>query len=342
MRRESLQIACRHLFPALLAIHQGQCRGREILRRSNAALYNITRLHEDVSPWTAAALWRTLRPKFLEMSVEKLKRSHEEVEAAIRAVPHHSRQTLRSLAAACAIPKTAIVRHLKAVARFKACSSYVKPFLTDDNSRTRMEYAMSFLNPSSSGNHIFPGIYYVYDDEVLALRSAKSKSFITKVMFLAAVARPRYDSGRKQVFDGKIGVWPFVMKAPAARASKNRPIGTILTVPLIVNGDLYEDVVFEKLVPDIKSKFPRSVQGQGIFLQQDNASPHQRVTSKLLESREQFHEAAGPTRTNKTTTRRAELGSGRRARSLITEAHKAHKTDMRAATIVARRAGYLV
>ncbi|ETV83923.1 hypothetical protein H257_04511 [Aphanomyces astaci] len=61
-----------------------------------------------------------------------------------------------------------------------------------------------------------------------------------------------------------------------------------------------------------------------------------------MPDQQQFHEAAGPTRTNKTTTRRAELGSGRRARSLITEAQKAHKTDMRAATIVARRAGYLL
>ncbi|ETV67331.1 hypothetical protein, variant 3 [Aphanomyces astaci] len=106
-------------------------------------------------------------------------------------------------------------------------------------------------------------MYYVYDDEVLALRSIKSKSFITKVMFLAAVARPRYDYGRKQAFDGKIGVWPFVTKAAAARASKNRPKGTILTVPLTVNCNVYEDVVLEKLVPAIKSKFQEAPKGKG-------------------------------------------------------------------------------
>ncbi|ETV78111.1 hypothetical protein H257_08316 [Aphanomyces astaci] len=51
--------------------------------------------------------------------------------------------------------------------------------------------------------------YFVYEDEELAARFCKSKHFITKVMFLAAVVRPRYDFHRKQMFDGKIGVWPF-------------------------------------------------------------------------------------------------------------------------------------
>jgi hypothetical protein len=32
------------------------------------------------------------------------------------------------------------------------------------------------------------------------------------VMFLTAVAKPRYDDEGNCTFDGKIGIWPFVRK----------------------------------------------------------------------------------------------------------------------------------
>ncbi|ETV68359.1 hypothetical protein H257_15680 [Aphanomyces astaci] len=40
---------------------------------------------------------------------------------------------------------------------------------------------------------------------VIPTSRVKSKRFITKVMFLAAVARPRYDFHNKAMFDGKTG-----------------------------------------------------------------------------------------------------------------------------------------
>lgn len=60
-------------------------------------------------------------------------------------------------------------------------------------------------------------------------RTCKSKSFITKVIFLTAVARPRSDPTNGKVFDGKIGTRAFVYNAPAKRNSKNRVAGTIET-----------------------------------------------------------------------------------------------------------------
>jgi hypothetical protein len=42
-----------------------------------------------------------------------------------------------------------------------------------------------------------------------------------KVMFLAAVARPRYDPEGECTFDGKIGMFPFVERVAAKRTSKN-------------------------------------------------------------------------------------------------------------------------
>ena len=50
------------------------------------------------------------------------------------------------------------------------------------------------------------GRYYLEKDEIEPHRQIKSKIFITKVMFLAAVARPRYDTHNNEWFDGKIGI----------------------------------------------------------------------------------------------------------------------------------------
>ncbi|ETV70465.1 hypothetical protein H257_14125 [Aphanomyces astaci] len=125
----------------------------------------------------------------------------------------------------------------------------------------------------------------VYDDEEVAARSVKSKHYITKVMFLAAVARPRYDHHSKMFWDGKVGVWPFVQVSPALRGSKNRPKGTLVTVPQAVDSTVYFDAVLNKDVHAIMAKFPGSVRHGNVFLQQDNASPHHCVTTELLQAK---------------------------------------------------------
>ncbi|ETV73042.1 hypothetical protein H257_12079 [Aphanomyces astaci] len=179
-------------------------------------------------------------------------RTSDEIEAAIRNVLQMQRQTLRSLSAAYGIPMTTIFSHMKKNPRFKARSNYVKPHLTPANIEERLKFAMSFVRPLPSGRHLFNDMhdyvhvdekwfylmkvkrrYYMYNDEEVAARAVKSKRFITKVMFLAAVARPRYDPHGKKEWDGNGGVWPFVQVAPAQRGSKNRPKGAMLSDPLL-------------------------------------------------------------------------------------------------------------
>ncbi|KAF0688357.1 Aste57867_20021 [Aphanomyces stellatus] len=178
----------------------------------------------------------------------KRKRTADEIEQAIKAAPHDDRQTLRGLEVHSGIKKTAIIRHMKKKKKLKAKSNYVKPLLTQANKMTRLRFALNCLLPGPRGTHFFENMnnrvhidekwffltkvkkrFYVYEDEAVALRACKSKRFITKVMFLAAVARPRYDPHRRCVFDGKLGIWPFVKHAAAVRNSKNRPKGTIIT-----------------------------------------------------------------------------------------------------------------
>ncbi|KAH9153421.1 hypothetical protein AeRB84_004326, partial [Aphanomyces euteiches] len=57
--------------------------------------------------------------------------------------------------------------------------------------------------------------YYLAPDEEPPHRTERSKQHITKVMFMVAVARPRWDEATQTWFDGKIGVWPFVIEVPA-------------------------------------------------------------------------------------------------------------------------------
>ncbi|ETV69615.1 hypothetical protein H257_14754 [Aphanomyces astaci] len=130
---------------------------------------------------------------------ENLSERLNKLKATYVQYPHMSRQTLRSLSAASGIPMTTIFQHKKATPRFKLKSSYALPHARQHRSSFEVKRR-----------------YYVYDDEEVGARSVKSKHFITKVMFLAAVARPRYDHHAKKIWDGKVGVWPLVQVSPAA------------------------------------------------------------------------------------------------------------------------------
>lgn len=94
-------------------------------------------------------------------------------------------------------------------------------------------------------------------------------------MFLVALARPRFDAQRNEIFSGKIGVFPFVTLEPAKRSSINRAAGTMETKPITkVNRDVIKMFLIEKVLPAIKEKWPREEFHYPIFIQQDNAKPH--------------------------------------------------------------------
>ncbi|CAM9736686.1 unnamed protein product [Discosporangium mesarthrocarpum] len=78
------------------------------------------------------------------------------------------------------------------------------------------------------------GIYLHPEEDVPKLPRAQNKRFITKVMFLAAVARPRMISDGVW-FDGKIGIWPIVDTVAAMRSNKNRKKGTMMPKPATIN-----------------------------------------------------------------------------------------------------------
>jgi hypothetical protein len=58
-------------------------------------------------------------------------------------------------------------------------------------------------------------------------------------MFLTAVARPRFYEEGNCTLDGKIGMWPFVVRQPAQQESRNCPRGAIATTPINVDYETF-------------------------------------------------------------------------------------------------------
>lgn len=98
----------------------------------------------------------------------------------------------------------------------------------------------------------------------------------SKVMFLcASIARPRYNANGECLFDGKIGMWPFIQRVEAVRTSKQRPTReTMVTKPVSVsNKAKHRESMLQHIIPSIKEKWPHRGD-RNIVMQQDGASAH--------------------------------------------------------------------
>ena len=98
--------------------------------------------------------------------------------------------------------------------------------------------------------------YYLAGNEFLPDRSTPNKRYVSKVMFLAAVAQPRYDFHRKARFDGKIGIWPIIETAPVKRSSANLPAGTLVIQNVTMTREVYVRMLEEKLFLAIRKLWP--------------------------------------------------------------------------------------
>ncbi|ETV68210.1 hypothetical protein H257_15789 [Aphanomyces astaci] len=185
---------------------------------------------------------------------------------------------------------------------FRAHSNAIRPMLTDVNKYCRLKFELNFMAP---GQDMCEMLDYVHLDEkwfYLTLvnrkfylvpgekppeRKCKSKRFITKVMFLTAVARPRLNEDTGVWWDGKIGTWPFVKQAAALRSSVNREAGTIETKVISVTKDVYRAYLLGKVLAALVQKWPS--RGRTIMLQHDNARAHVTTSdAKLQESFRQY------------------------------------------------------
>jgi hypothetical protein len=156
---------------------------------------------------------------------------------------------------------------------FHKVRSYLKPTLTVEQKIWRLEFILQKKDLDFRFNlelyviHVDEKWFYLTenkkiirmhpDDEPYQHRRVQHKSHIGKIMFLSAIGVPhRTEDG--QVFDGKIGIWDFTIKAPAVKNSKNRPKGTIITSPVSVTADAYFNkmVLDDGVLPTIRKNLP--------------------------------------------------------------------------------------
>ncbi|MCH99189.1 mariner transposase [Trifolium medium] len=200
----------------------------------------------------------------------------------MRDIPLKKRTTVRDLSTELNVSLGTLARYIKSK-RIRKHSNAIKPLLTEENKKGRLQFCISMLESSSIDyDPIFKGMYntihidekwfqlkekckkfYLLQDEEDPIRTCKSKNFIPKVMFLAAIARPRFDAQGNVLFDGKIGIFPLVTQEPAKRSSVNRPAGTLETKPIqSVTKSVIRTFLLEKVLPAIKEKWPREEIGR--------------------------------------------------------------------------------
>ncbi|ETV90233.1 hypothetical protein H310_14935 [Aphanomyces invadans] len=196
---------------------------RRLWHRASVDITNLYRPCQDISSRKKGHSGRNLK--------------HESVAQRLKLVPKARRKTFRPIAAAMGMPRFTLHDYyrrgifVKYTMRLKWAMDRVHAVTPDDYAFADMMYVVHVDEKWFFATCVSKS-YYLAPDEEPPHRTCKSKKFITKVMFLSAVARPRWDNDRSEWFDGKIGTWLFTEKVPAARTSKNRPAGTLVTVPV--------------------------------------------------------------------------------------------------------------
>ena len=219
----------------------------------------------------------------------------EEVLREIENVPLNKRRSVRSTAGAMGISKSTIARLIKEK-KLKAFTLSLKPKLSDDHLSARLDPCLSKIDMTSLNgvaglkyttmyNEIHldekwfylvqeGARYYLLCDELPPTKSVQHKSHITKVMFLSAVARPRFLPHDKQWFDGLIGIYPVGDLGAYQRntAGKHRA-GDPKWVDQGMTRERYRSMLLEQVLPDIKAKMPMPANNK-LIIQQDGAKPH--------------------------------------------------------------------
>lgn len=250
---------------------------------------------------TIRDIWKRYKPQIMADeplniqrktgSGRKLKYLPDELQNRIKNVPLQQRRTLRSLSFHSGIDKQTLLRYLSRglIAR---STSNVKPRLTPTNVQARKDYCLGHVEADGCFNDMLMDVhvdekwffvmrvkdkFYLLPDEVdnqdLLHRNCKHKSHIAKVMFGAAVARPRHNPETGEWWHGRVLLSPFVQYEAAQRSSRNRPAGTIITKCVNVNREVYRKWLCDDCVTAAIAQWPDWAP-RHIRFQQDNAKPH--------------------------------------------------------------------
>ena len=261
--------------------------------------------HEDSVLATTTDLWSTINPvddkktnifatRFHERTLGKVY-DRAAVKQQVTTIPLKKRTTYKRLAKELQLSTTTIWRMVREENNLRRHTSSVKPTLTNNNKVQRIEFALTKIDNNSRGplfidmmNEVHVDekwffitknqeTYIMSPDEDEPKRNIKHKGYVTKVMFLCAMARPRYDATKRQMWDGKVGLWPIGHFAPAQRSSVNRPSGTPIWNNDTVDREMYRKFLINDVLPAIVDCWPASEwndENTTIHIQQDGAKAH--------------------------------------------------------------------
>ncbi|XP_057811519.1 uncharacterized protein LOC131025750 [Salvia miltiorrhiza] len=168
----------------------------------------------------------------------------------------------RSLAHGVSCSKTTVWRWIQQ-GLIRAHTSAIRPDLTAPNKLLRLRFSLQALEVDSILRN-------------LRFRSMHNTVHIDEKWFYMTKGthRPLFGPDGEVIFDEKIGIFPFTQKVPAQRASKNRPVGTMVTKSIeSVTKEVYRECLIQKMLPAIMAKWPTGA-SKVIYIQQDNAKPH--------------------------------------------------------------------
>ena len=161
----------------------------------------------------------------------------EFVHKGIKNIPLCKRRTQRKLAASLGVSKMTVQRWI-VDSTIQVHGNSLKPVLTEENKVARLIMVLEAHDSQDPSkfldmmDHIHVNEkwfflsrqrerYLLLPEEKNLKRCVKSKSHITKVLFLCAIAHPHFNPSVNSWWDGKLSIWPIGDWEPAKRASKN-------------------------------------------------------------------------------------------------------------------------
>ena len=190
----------------------------------------------------------------------------------IKDIPLWKWWTQRKLGTSMGVSKTT-VHHWIVDSTIQVHSNSLKPVLTEENKVAQLFMALDSRDPQDPMKFLDmmdriqvdekwfflswqKERYLLLLEEKNPKQCMKSKSHITKVMFLCAIACPHFNPCANSWWDGKLGIWPIGDWEPAKRGSKNRPKETLVWKNKVVTKEVYHELLISKLLPAIVEKWP--------------------------------------------------------------------------------------
>ncbi|KAL4162248.1 hypothetical protein PRNP1_002795 [Phytophthora ramorum] len=260
----------------------------QVHRNTVSRIWNLMKAAMDAGAPTDVVMKQVLSRK--RGNCGRKKKDYSAALERVKQLPLSQRGSLRALSSAVGVPRTTLFRLLRSEDTATTASAdtkddrtdvkptianSIKPPLSDKNKRERLRFCLGKMQP----NGVFDSMYNVVHINtkwcsIPGHRDAKK----TKAMFLVAVARPQWDAESQQQFDGKLGVWPFVVAEPPlplgtyadASMLSAQPIGRVFRVLESVAKKDIQAMITNYVIPAIKLKMPSALRNGPLFIQLDN------------------------------------------------------------------------